>query len=327
MTLILITVAVFILASGAEAIHWERISKTKHLAFGPSGRPSAVSIFSSIFRVLALCGLAWSLTNLFLLPPKTHRSKIVEVEAKERRHLLLVLDVSPSMKLQDTGKPDQSRTQRASELIQSLLERTTDEKLHITMVAVYNGAKPVVQESRDLEVILNFLDGLPLDGVFKTGKTRLFDGISEAARIAKPWPTDSTTLLLVSDGDTVPASGMPKMPASIGSTLVLGVGDPTKSSFIDGRQSRQDAGTLQQIAARLGGEYHDGNIKHIPSSTLSKLGSLQIEEEKISLSIREYSLMTALFSSIILAFIPILLYYKASPFSPGSSSNNKSLTT
>ena len=315
------TLTAFILAAGAERLHWRRIQRTSRLAFGPVGKISSVTIIAAILRVLTLSALAWSLTTLVILPPKAHRTKLTEVENKERRHLLLVLDVSPSMRLKDAGteKTKLTRTERASKLIQSLLQRTTDEKLHITMVAVYNGAKPVVQESRDLEVILNFLDGLPLDSVFKPGKTRLFDGISEACRIAKPWPTDSATLLLVSDGDTVPASGMPKIPPSIGGTLVLGVGDPSKGSFIDGRQSRQDVGALQQIAARLGGEYHDGNLKHVPTAMLSRLGTLDLEDETLDLGLREYALLTASLSAFILASLPVLLYFKATSFRPGTT--------
>ncbi|MGB2455084.1 MAG: vWA domain-containing protein, partial [Akkermansiaceae bacterium] len=265
-------------------------------------------------------GLAWALTTLYLLEPKAHRSEIKEIESKERRHLLLVLDVSPSMKLKDSGEDSGlTRTQRSSKLVQSLLKRTTDDKLHITMVAVYNGAKPVVQESRDLEVILNFLDGMDMSSVFPVGKTRLFDGLEEAAKIAREWPSNSATLLLVSDGDTVPATGMPKMPPSIDGVLVMGVGNPTKGSMIDGRQSRQDVGALQQIASRLGGQYHDGNMRHVPSSVLNGLGSLKADGDGLKLTLREYALITGVSSALGLAILPLLLYFFASPFKPGRS--------
>ncbi|BDS05937.1 hypothetical protein NT6N_09770 [Oceaniferula spumae] len=309
MTALLITLAVAILALGAEALHWTRIRKVRYLAFGPSGKVNLLTAFASPARVLALSGLAWSLTTLLLLPPKAHRSKVLEdIEPKERHHLMLVLDVSPSMRLQDAGETDGlSRTKRASALIQSLLKRTTDNKLHITLVAVYNGAKPVVQESRDLEVILNFLDDMPLYQVFPTGKTRIFDGLEVASQIAQPWPENSTTLLLVSDGDTVPSTGMPKIPKSIGGVLVLGVGDPTKGSFIDGRQSRQDTGALRQIASRLGGEYHDGNAKHVPTDMLARLGTLELDEQTLKLTKREYALIICGTSSFLLAIFPLIL--------------------
>ena len=220
-TVTIVTAATVILAIGAEYLHYQRIDRTKHLVFGPEKTRSHSIQIAAIIRVLALTALAWALTTLLLLPAKNHTKIQTDIEPSDRRHLLLVVDVSPSMRLQDSGEAEGiSRTARASTLIQSLLKRITDEKLHITMVAVYNGAKPVVQESRDTEVILNFLDGLPLSSVFPTGKTRLFDGLKEAARIARDWPADSTTLLLVSDGDTVPATGMPQMPPSVSGALV-----------------------------------------------------------------------------------------------------------
>ena len=317
-----VTLGTLILSAGAELLHWKRLQRTQSLAFGPGHFPLVSPILTSLVRMLCLVGLAWSLTTLFLMPPKAHRSQVKEIAASERRHLLLVLDVSPSMRLQDSGDGSElSRTERAASLIQSLLKRTTDNKLHISMVAVYNGAKPVVQESRDLEVILNFLDGLPLSSVFPAGKTRLFDGIEEAAKIARPWPAGSTTLLLVSDGDTVPASGMPKLPPSVGGVLVLGVGDPSKGSFIDGRQSRQDVGALQQIASRLGGEYHDGNLKHVPTAMLDRLGTL--EKSAFKFTLREYALLACTISAFCLALLPIWLYYLGSSFEPGFQARPK----
>ena len=317
---ILVAATTAVLATGAEVLHAMRIRKVRHLAFGPTGRFSTPTILAPVLKVLFLGGLAWALTTLYLLEPKAHRSEVKEIESKERRHLLLVLDVSPSMKLKDSGEDSGlTRTQRSSKLVQSLLKRTTDDKLHITMVAVYNGAKPVVQESRDLEVILNFLDGMDMSSVFPVGKTRLFDGLEEAAKIAREWPSNSATLLLVSDGDTVPATGMPKMPPSIDGVLVMGVGNPTKGSMIDGRQSRQDVGALQQIASRLGGQYHDGNMRHVPSSVLNGLGSLKADGDGLKLTLRGYALITGVISALGLAILPFLLYFFASPFKPGKS--------
>ncbi|MFT6863697.1 MAG: Ca-activated chloride channel family protein [Akkermansiaceae bacterium] len=325
---ILVAIATALLATGAELLHTGRVKKVRYLAFGPDGRFSALSILAPILRILFLGSLTWALTTLFLLEPKAHRAEVKTVEPKERRHLLLVLDVSPSMKLQDSGEDSGlSRTERASGLVQSLLKRTTDDKLHITMVAVYNGAKPVVQESRDPEVILNFLDGMDMSSVFPVGKTRLFDGLEEAAKIAKDWPPNSATLLLVSDGDTVPATGMPKMPPAIDGVLVMGVGNPTKGSMIDGRQSRQDVGALQQIATRLGGHYHDGNARHVPTSILNDLGSLKTNEDGLKLTLREYALIIGVTSALALALLPIFLYFFASPFKPGSDTHSNSSKT
>lgn len=299
-------------------MHYRRTRRVARLAFGPHERPAFWACFAPLIRVVALALLVWGLTVLCLLPPKVHRAKLVDFEPHERRHILLMLDVSPSMRLQDAGSNRSlSRTKRSSAVIQSLLKRVSDEKLHITVVATYNGAKPVVRESRDRDLLINILSDLPMSAVFPTGKTKLFDGLEEAARIARDWPPNSATLLVLSDGDTVPSTGMPKMPPSIGGSLVIGVGDPKKGTFIDGRHSRQDVATLRQIAHRLGGEYHDGNLKHIPTAMLRRVGSLKVTGERFQLTLREYALISCAISALGLAFLPIMLHLFGSSWNPG----------
>ena len=193
----------------------------------------------------------WGLVTLLELPPKVHVAETIP--DKERRHVLIVLDVSPSMRLKDAGpNADQSRMKRAAVVMESFLQRVPVELYLLCVVACYNGAKPVVVDTKDLEVVRNIFSDLPMHHAFPAGKTDLFSGLAEAAKIAHPWQPRSTLLLMLSDGDTVPATGMPKMPASIADVLIVGVGDPRQGSFIDGRMSRQDASTLRQIAARLG---------------------------------------------------------------------------
>lgn len=299
-------------------MHHRRVRRVARLAFGPLERPARWASFAPAVRVAALAALGWGLTVLLLLPPKVHRAEEREFAPGERRHLLLVLDVSPSMRLADAGADHSlSRTKRASAVVQSLLKRVSDEKMHITIIATYNGAKPVVRESRDRELLLNVLDDLPMSSVFPPGKTKLIDGIEEAARVARDWPPDSATLLVLSDGDTVPSAGMPKTPAAIGGVLVIGVGDPQKGTFLDGRQSRQDAATLRQIANRLGGEYHDGNLRHVPTAMLRSVGTLKVAEESFQLKLREYALLSCAISAFGLAFLPVLLHVFGSSWNPG----------
>ena len=303
---ILIALATVIVTSVAELMHGRRIKKVMPLL--PDVSP-VIPIAAAITRVVALSALAWALVTLYQLPEKAHRGKLEVIEPQDREHLLLVLDVSPSMRLQDAGEVGKdSRTRRSSSLVQSLLKRVSDERMHFTVIATYSGAKPVVKESRDREVLLNILDDLPMHYAFKSGKTRLFDGLEEAAKIAREWRPNCATLVVISDGDTVPPTGMPRMPPAVGGVLVVGVGDPSKGSFIDGRQSRQDVSTLREIANRLGGEYHDGNLKQVPTTVLRGLGSLNMNSEKEPLTLREYALITIVFSAFLLAFLPLFLY-------------------
>ena len=315
---ILIAAAVLVLAAGAEVLHARRVRQTAFLSFGPEGRPYLWATLIPLLRVLALAFLTWGLTVLFMLEPKAHRSAKEEVAPADRKHILLVLDVSPSMRLEDAGEAGKvSRAKRTSAVVQSLLKRVSDERMFMTIVATYTSAKPVVRESRDREVLLNILNDLNMHYAFDTGKTKLFDGLEEAAKIARGWPPDSTTLIVLSDGDTVPAAGMPRMPPAVGGTLVIGVGNPQKGTFIDGRQSRQDVATLRQIATRLKGEYHDGNLKHIPTAMLRRVGTLEVAKSKLELTLREYALLSCAISSLGLAITPILLHLFGSPWKPG----------
>jgi len=117
----------------------------------------------------------------------------------------------------------------------------------------------------------------------------------------------------------VPAKGMPRPPASIDKTVVIGVGDPVTGKFIDGRQSRQDVSTLRQIAARLGGTFHNGNEKHLASSLISELTQLKEEPGILKLTLREYALLACAVGSALLAILPLLLHRFGSAWTPGVS--------
>ncbi len=315
---LLFSIVAFILVTGAECLHIKRVRATAPLAFGPSQKPSWFARLSPILRVLSLSALVWSAVVLLIIPATTHRAKIKDVPPKERQHLLLVLDVSPSMRLLDAGPTKkESRMARARQLMESMIARTAHDKLYTTVVAVYNGAKPVVVETRDLEVIYNLMNDLPMHQAFPTGKTKLIDGLTEASIIASKWPAKSATLLMISDGDTIPNTGMPKLPASISGVLIAGVGDPSQGTFIDGHHSRQDAATLQQIATRLSGEYHNGNTKLIPSEMLKRLGTLSTDHQSRLIGQRELALTLFALSTSCLALLPLLLQFFGSKWNPG----------
>jgi Ca-activated chloride channel family protein len=312
----LATAAVAILAAMAEVLHARRCRRLARLAFGPDQRPAPWARFAPGLRVAAIAALCWGLATLLVLPPKVHVAETIP--DNQRRHILIVLDVSPSMRLKDAGpNADQSRIKRGADVMESFFQRVPVEIYLMSVVACYNGAKPVVVDTKDLEVIRNIFGDLPMHYAFAAGKTDLFSGLTEAAKIAQPWQPRSTLLLLLSDGDTVPATGMPRMPASIADVLVVGVGDPRAGSFIDGRMSRQDAGTLRQIAARLGGVYHDGNQKHLSSALLAQLTVIPRKSAFERLTRREYALIASALGGTVLALLPMLLHYRGTRWRPG----------
>lgn len=302
----LAAVAVVVLCCVAEWLHVRRVRRVAALAFGPAGRGAWWTGAAPAWRVLAVGMLTWGLVTLMLVPPKVY--KAAKVEEDDIKHIVLVLDVSPSMKLEDAGPGGtQRRGERVYSIMESFFKRVSMEQFRLSLVAVYSGAKPVVVDTKDVDVVRNFLDGLEMYQAFEVGKTTLLAGLEEAAKIAEGWKPKSTTVVLISDGDTVPATGMPKMPRSVSGVLVVGVGDPRVGKFIDGRQSRQDVSMLRQIAVRLGGDYHDGNEKHLPTELLMRLTSVENESPFEKLTKREYALAACGFGAISLVLQGVLL--------------------
>ena len=266
---IIIAFAVLVIVGIAEWLHARRVARVARLAFGPSGRASKWTIIVTPSRTIAAALATWGLLFLVTYDP-------IEIERKPAKiasnHLLVLLDVSPSMQLKDSGAEAQgiSRAKRAGEVVQSVLDRLDMENTRISIVAFYTDALAIVQDTFDKEVIRNALDGLPMYTAFEPGPTDLKKGLIKAFEIARLWPADSATLLIVTDGDVAP-SVPSAIPSSIADTIVIGLGDPVKSTNVNGHSSRQDTMGLRQLATRLGGFYHDGNRKHLPSDVVNSL--------------------------------------------------------
>jgi Ca-activated chloride channel family protein len=316
MVALLAACAVVILATAAEVLHARRSRRVAALAFGPRRRPALWVFLAPPLRILALAGLTWGLTTLLVLVPRARQAGVIP--EKEYRNLLLVLDVSPSMRLQDAGPTGKlSRRQRAAELLQSFFERIPIDHYRMSILAVWTEAKPVVVATTDMEIVHNILDELPMEYAFKTGPTNLFAGLEEAAKMARPWRPRSTILMVISDGDTVPATGLPKMPDSIDSVVLVGVGDIKAGRSIAGHQSRQDASTLRQLAVRLGGTYHNGNDKHLSTNLLRSITAVPGKSAFDQFTRREYALLAIAVGATILALLPLLLHYVGTSYAPG----------
>lgn len=298
----LLALTVVALAALAEWLHARRCRRVRRLAFGPAGAPRRWVSAAPVARIAASGALAWGLMTLALLPPAAVRP--VKIPEGGYRHLIIALDVSPSMQLADAGADrKQRRAQRAGEVVLSVLSRIALEQVRISVIAFYNGAKPVVVDTYDLEVVRNIIHDLPLDYAFDIGKTKLLDGVREAANLARPWPPASTTLMIVSDGDTVPDTGMPELPAAIAQVVVIGIGDPRSGTYIDGHQSRQDAVTLRQLAQRLRGAYHDANERHLASTQLEALSRIMPLRDAAKKGRREAALAAVILGAFVLAFL------------------------
>jgi Ca-activated chloride channel family protein len=170
----------------AESIHARRLRRLGRLAFGPDEKPRQWVFFVPLLRAVAFGLLAGAFVLLIELPAKVHQSAVVP--ENQKKHIVMVLDVSPSMTLEDAGpEHKESRRKRARELLESFFQRVPMEQYLTSVVACYNGSKPVVIDTKDLEVVRNILNDLPLNFAFKPGKTDLLAGLKEAFRIAAPF--------------------------------------------------------------------------------------------------------------------------------------------
>lgn len=312
----LAALAVMIFAIIAELLHSVRVKRLAPLSFGPSRRPALWVKMTPVLRVIALGLMTWGFVTLIKVDPKVYKAKAVD--EGDIRHIVIVLDVSPSMKLQDAGAEGTlSRSRRGYDLMESFFKRVSVDQYRLSLIATYTGAKPVVVDTKDADVVRNFLNGMDMYTAFESGQTQLFSGLIEAAKIAEKWKPNTTTIVLISDGDTVPATGMPKMPRSVDGILVVGVGDSKTGKFIDGRQSKQDVSTLRQIAMRLGGTYFDGNEKHLPTDVLMDLTDVENEDPFDKLTKREYALAAVCLGGLLIAGLPVLLRIAGTRWRPG----------
>lgn len=298
--------ALAVLAALAEWLHARRCRRVARLAFGPGGQPRGWTKIAPLLRVVAVALLGFGLVQLYLLAPRSARPQLVPEGGY--RHLVIALDVSPSMQLKDAGaERKETRAKRASQVLLSVLERVALDQLRVSVVAFYTGAKPVVIDTFDLEVVKNVLNDLPLDVAFNPGKTSLLEGIKEAMALARPWKPGSTTLFVVTDGDSVPETGFPEVPRSISNVVIIGVGSPRAGENIDGHLSRQDASTLRQFAKRLRGVYHDANEKHLPSEQLTALAEALPTRDETGKGKREVALGAVATGAVLLALLPLAL--------------------
>ena len=305
----IIAASVALIAILAEALHLRRINRIRNLAFGPGGKPAVWTWFAPVMRVAGLALATWGFASLWLVvEARVHNQDTIP--ENEYKHLILVVDVSPSMRLKDAGpEGDKSRRQRASDVLESLFNRIPMRQFKISVIAVYTDAKMLLEDSKDHEVVRHIMEKMPLWHAYKSGKTKLMTGISQAVKTARPWNPGSTYVLMLTDGDTVPTTGMPKLPASVREFIVIGVGDPNSGTFIDGHQSRQDVNTLRQIANRLQGTYHNGNKKHLTSQIVGKFTQMDDDDKSPAWTRREWALLAVIVGAGLFSIVPILLHY------------------
>jgi Ca-activated chloride channel family protein len=302
--ILLISLGVLVLAAAAEWLHARRCARVERLAFGAAG-PRRWTRFVGAIRAASVALLAWSVLVLWSIDgasADSHKAK------PPTHHLVIALDVSPSMYIKDAAGGKKSRQHRAAEVVMSVLDRLDMASTRVSIVAFYSAARPVVIDTLDLAIVQNVLGELPLGHAFKAGQTDMYSGIAAAAEIGKTWKPRSSTLLVVSDGDTIPEKAPVALPPAFSDVLVVGIGDPIRASPIADRVSRQDSASLKRLAARLRGDYYDANASHLPTRTLRGLKMLGLREERPT-PLRTIALWCAGLSAVALAGLTPLLVF------------------
>ena len=301
-----------VLAALGEALHARRIRRVGPLAFGPRGRPRAWTRLVPLLRVAAVAGIEWSLVILVTFDNRTRESRRGN---NTERHLVVMLDVSPSMLLSDAGESgDQTRNARAAEVLKSVLDRLPDDHVRFTAIGFYTEARMLVEKCRDRELVLHLAAGTPFHVTYKPGKTDILGSVNQAGRMIDDLPRKSATLLVLSDGDSLPPSGLKPLPSAVSQVVVVGVGDPARGDFIDGHQSRQDTANLGQLARRLGGRYDDCNFRLLPREALESLAADDPSSSKWRLDRRTLALGLLSLGTATLCLLPLLLDALGSPW-------------
>lgn len=303
MVIWLLPLTSIVLGSLAEGWHARRSRRINYLTFGPQGAPRAWTRFVPAARVACLALATWAMVQLLL-----HNDAAAAPDGSRRpvlQHLVLCFDVSPSMQITDAGsRGQQRRAERAAEVLRGIMTRTEMRRTRVTAIPFYSSARPVVVDAADPEVIANILDDLPLEHLFAQGRTNLYSTIEAANAIAEPWPKGSATMVVISDGDTLPPGNMPELTSAYRQSVILGVGDQDRGTPIDGHDSRQDAGALRQFAARLRGKYFDANERHPAPQIVTSLVGPQVRDDAVTApGKRELAGLSILAATMVLAIL------------------------
>ena len=299
------------LTAMGEWLHARRVRRISVLAFGPGGSPRGWTRVVPALRVAATAAAGWALVTLLAFDDRTRER---QTGNNTESHLVVLFDVSPSMLLTDAGEGGaRTRNQRAAEVLKSVIDRLPGDNIRFTAIGFYTEARLLVRECRDRELLLHMAGGTPFHITYKPGRTDVLGSINRAGEMIRDLPRKSAMLLVISDGDSLPPSGLKPLPSAVSHVVIAGVGDTARGSYIDGHQSRQDTANLSQLARRLGGDYFDANLRHLPGEALEGFAGDVAGSSKWRVDRRLAALILLVSSAVILCLIPPLLERFGSP--------------
>lgn len=309
----------------AEWLHARRIRVVARLAFGPEGSARAWTHVVPVLRALSFAAFTWGLATLWMIRAGAEDGGDGRKGGDEATRLVFVADLSPSMYLEDAG-PDgtQTRHARMGEVVEAILQRVSG-NLRFGVIGFYTESMPVVMEARDPALVRNVFNGLPVTYAMPLGETDLGKAINEALVLVKDLPTRSTRLIILTDGDSVEIAPVASRPPSVEEVMFLGVGNPHKGIFIDGHQSRQEAGTLRRLATELKGSYEDVNEQHLATTALGDL-VVTMPLPQRGLSLAQLAVLAMVSGAAILALIPVALEFFGSDWKVAKSAQDRGIS-
>jgi Ca-activated chloride channel homolog len=200
-----------------EWLHAKRVEKVAGLAFGPGGGPRKWTKAVPGFRAVVLAGITWALTFLLLTSQTlfVDPNNIDQIPEDQIEHVMLLLDLSPSMMLVDAGETGEiSRRDQMKGVVSSIVERF-GKHVRYTLVCFYTRPMPMVEDAFDKAIIYNVLDDLPIEKTMGPGKTNLAKAVSKGLELAAEKRADSTTVIVCTDGDTVEIEDLHYLPPSV----------------------------------------------------------------------------------------------------------------
>ena len=215
--------------------------------------PRAGAVVLSRTRLQMIAAIAcWCLVVMALARPDRIGDPVEITRAA--RDVVLAIDISGSMDTNDFVTPDGKRKQRFAavrDVVRSFVEKRQGDRVALIVF----GSKAYVQAplTEDLGTIVELLDETEVG--MAGPHTALGDAIGLSIRTFEASDIQQRLLILLSDGSDTASRMSPVNAAEIAADngveiYTVGVGDPDATG-----EDRVDLATLEDIAARTGGDF------------------------------------------------------------------------
>lgn len=257
-------------------------------------------VFPSI-PVLKLAGAGWkarlrtavlrtlSLFTLVCLTIAAARPQEVSYEQQDdvRRNIMLALDVSASMRTADffVGFRPSSRLEAVKQVVQEFIQARGDDRMGLVVFGTkaYLECPLTLDHEILLEMVASLQQGMAGDN------TAIGDGLALALKRVEQVESETSAIILLTDGVNTSGSVNPQQAAGIAKQLgvkvhTIGIGSNQRGirglPFGAGRRAEYDEKLLRQISTVTGGVYfHAENFEGL-QEVYNEIDKLEKSEEE-----------------------------------------------